>query len=268
MTKTLDSEALLAILDEHRLVDRFEFAPILDLATGEEVQAGIVAARIERGERQIGYKIGFTNRTIWPLYGVYEPIWGPIYDTTVTLLDGIEARLDPTRFILPRLEPEIVFRVHAAPASAELGDVAAAIDWAAHGFEIVQSPFADWRFTAAESFAAQSLHGALLVGPRVPIGQLADSREQLVGLLSRFSIELSEGGEVVASGRGSDVLDSPLHALAHLVRQLGSRGLALSPGDIITTGALTDAQPLDSGQQWHTRLEGLGLAGLTLKVGS
>ena len=268
MNKPLNSEDLLAIIDEHRLVDRLEFAPILDLATAEDVQAGIVAARIARGERQVGYKIGFTNRTIWPLYGVYEPIWGPIYDTTVILLDGIEADLDPARFILPRLEPEIVFALRSAPATAELKDVAAALDWAAHGFEIVQSPFADWRFTAAESFAAQSLHGALLVGPRVPIGQIADSPEQLVGLLSRFSIELSQGGELVASGRGSDVLDSPLHALSHLVRQLGSRGLALSPGDIITTGALTDAQPLASGQQWHTRLEGLGLAGLTLKVGS
>ncbi len=182
------------------------------------------------------------------------------------LLDGIEAELDASHFILPRLEPEIVFGLRTAPASAELNELAATIEWIAHGFEVVQSPFDGWRFTAAESFAAQSLHGALLVGPRVPIGQIADSPEQLVGLLSRFSIELSQGGQLVARGRGSDVLDSPLHALSHLVRQLASRGLALNPGDIVTTGALTDAQPLSPGQQWHTRLEGLGLAGLNLRV--
>ncbi len=268
MNKPLNAKDLLAIIDAHGLVDRFEFEPIVDLALAEQLQAEIVAERIARGERRIGYKIGFTNRTIWPLYGVFEPIWGPVYDTTVHQLDGTEATLDPAQFILPRLEPEIVFGIRTPPASAELDDLAAALDWVAHGFEIVQSPFDDWRFTAAESFAAQSLHGALLVGPRVPVAQVAAGPEELVGLLAGFAIELSEDGQLVARGRGSDVLDSPLHALGHLVRQLGARGLALGAGDIVTTGALTDAQPLANGQHWHTRLEGLGLAGLTLRVGA
>ena len=32
--------------------------------------------RIARGERPLGYKIGFTNRGIWDRYGVHAPIWG------------------------------------------------------------------------------------------------------------------------------------------------------------------------------------------------
>ena len=266
MKKTLDAGELLAHLDGHRFVDRDVFEPFADMAMGERIQAEIVAARLARGERQVGYKIGFTNRTIWELYGVYEPIWGPVYDSTVRLLDGIEAAIDVREFVSPRLEPEIVLCFKTRPASDALPDLVAALDWLAHGFEIVQSPFEGWRFSAAESFAAQSLHGALLVGPRVPAGQAANSPEELVGQLSRFTIELSESGRLMARGRGSDVLDGPLHAMGHLVRQLGRRGKVVQPGDIVTTGTLTDAQPLAGGQQWHTRLEGLGLAGLTLKV--
>jgi len=39
--------------------------------------------RLRQGWRPLGRKIGFTNRTIWPRYGVYEPIWGTVYDRTV-----------------------------------------------------------------------------------------------------------------------------------------------------------------------------------------
>ena len=39
------------------------------------VQDEIIALRRARGERTVGYKIGFTNRTIWPVYGVHQPIW-------------------------------------------------------------------------------------------------------------------------------------------------------------------------------------------------
>ena len=39
--------------------------------------------RVACGWRPVGRKIGFTNRTIWPRYGVYEPIWGTVYDRTL-----------------------------------------------------------------------------------------------------------------------------------------------------------------------------------------
>ena len=35
--------------------------------------------RMARGERPVGFKIGFTNRGIWPRYQVYAPIWGTVW---------------------------------------------------------------------------------------------------------------------------------------------------------------------------------------------
>ena len=41
------------------------------------------AHRLAAGWIPVGRKIGFTNRTIWTRYGVYEPIWGTVYDRTL-----------------------------------------------------------------------------------------------------------------------------------------------------------------------------------------
>ncbi len=45
------------------------------------------------------------------------------------------------------------------------------IAWVAHGFEIVHSMFAGWRFAAADTVAAFALHGAYRLGPRRPIAE-------------------------------------------------------------------------------------------------
>jgi len=214
---------------------------------------------VARGERPLGYKIGFTNRTIWPIYGVHHPIWGPVYDTTVTMLEGTHARLSLARFIEPRLEPEIVFGLATRPQCADVDALFACIEWIAHGVEIVQSPFPGWKFDAAQAVAAQALHGALLVGPRRP-------RDVVAGpaALAQFSLALSLDGQPVARGTGDVVLGSPLLALGHLVSELSHRGQSLAPGSVVTTGTLTDAQVLRPGQHWHTVLAGIDLPGLEI----
>ena len=42
------------------------------------------------GVRAIGRKIGFTNRTIWPEYGVYAPIWGYVFDHSLHDLTALD----------------------------------------------------------------------------------------------------------------------------------------------------------------------------------
>jgi 2-oxo-3-hexenedioate decarboxylase len=62
------------------------------------------------------------------------------------------------------------------------------------------------------------------------------------------------------------VLGSPLLALAHLVGVLAKQpsAAALAPGEVITTGVLTDAHPVSPGETWKTSLRGVPLAGLTV----
>mgnify|MGYP003647223475 CR=1 FL=1 len=263
------AQVLLNAYDQVRQIDPAALPADLSLEDAANIQREIISVREGRGEKPVGYKIGFTNRTIWDRYGVHHPIWGPVYDTTLTLLDSNDAGvLDISRFTEPRLEPEIVIKLRQSPLDANLISVARAIDWVAHGFEIVQSAYPGWQFSGAQSFAAQALHGALLVGPRHPATMIG-SPESLPSRLSGLSLSLYRDDETTAvdQGSGINVLDGPLHALAHLVAALLERGETLRPDAIITTGTLTDAQPLLAGQRWRSELADAGpIEGLSLMI--
>ena len=100
------------------------------------------------------------------------------------------------------------------------------------------------------------LHGRLFVGPRLELS--ADQRMTLAHDLSRLTISLSRNGETVDTGVGSNVLDGPIHALEHLLNVLGKDTLnpPLRAGEIVTTGTLTRAFPVLSGERWSTKSRG------------
>ena len=75
---------IFAVLESGRQIAPFSTVyPDFGLSEAYWVAAAVRAEREVRGERPIGRKIGFTNRTIWAEYGVYAPIWGYVYDRTV-----------------------------------------------------------------------------------------------------------------------------------------------------------------------------------------
>src|SRR5215472_6310848 len=84
-------------------------SPEFGLEDAYRVAAAVRARREARGERPIGRKIGFTNRTTWAESNVYAPMWDYVYDTTVHDLgkEGADALL--SGLAEPRIEPEIVF---------------------------------------------------------------------------------------------------------------------------------------------------------------
>lgn len=223
------------------------------------------ALRLARGERPVGYKIGFTNRSIWPLYGVHEPIWGPVWNTTTMQLDGSVCDVSLAGLAQPRLEPEIVFAFASAPrAGMSEEELSTCIAWVAHGFEIVHTHFEGWRFKAADTVADFALHGRLFIGPQVPVGRFASLGPELAAL----TIELARDGETVDRGTGSVVLDGPLNALRLWVDAMAEQTPAwpILAGDVVTTGTLTDAWPLVPGQAWETRLSDARLSGLRLNT--
>jgi 2-oxo-3-hexenedioate decarboxylase len=240
--------------------------PGLTLEDAYRILARLCNLRMARGERVIGRKIGFTNRTIWPEYGVYAPMWGFVFDATVRDLppprQAAQHPLTLALFAEPRIEPEIVFRLAAAPSpDMDEAKLFGCIDWVAQGFEIVQSVFPGWKFTPADTVIANGLHGALLIAPRHPAG--FGSATDWVSNLACFEIDLLRDGAVVDRGHAANVLDGPLSALRHLVGLLARDPVnsPLAPGDIVTTGTLTRAFPISPGESWGTRLHGIELGG-------
>lgn len=252
----MNPQTLLDHLDQGRLWP----AP-LSAQAGFDLDAAYAKAlavrdlRVARGERPRGYKVGFTNRTIWARYNVFAPIWGTVWNTTLTFCEG-EGRVSLERSCQPRLEPETVFGLKATPAAnATLDGLFDAIDWIAPGFEIVQSHLPDWKFLPADTVADGALHAHLLVGPRVALSGLAKNAGELDALLANAGVTLLKNEEPVELGQGSNVLDSPLRALKHFVDALRACPGApdLRPGDVVTTGTWTDAWAVRPGERWSAR---------------
>jgi 2-oxo-3-hexenedioate decarboxylase len=255
-----------ALLDTGRQTAPFSSrVSAFTLGDAYRVAASIKQMRERRGELPVGRKIGFTNRTIWAEYNVYEPIWGYVYNRTVHNLADLGEIFSLKRLAEPRIEPEIVVKLATAPApdmdeTALLG----CVEWVAHGFELVQSIFPGWRFSAADTVAAYGLHGALLIGPQHPLG--ADI-ETLSRTLSTFEIDLKRDARVMDHGCAVNVLGGPVSALRHLVGVLthDEGNPPLTAGEIVTTGTLTRALPVAAGETWTTELIGLGLDGIRVR---
>jgi 2-oxo-3-hexenedioate decarboxylase len=232
--------------------------PALDADGAYSLAREIHARRVERGENPVGRKIGFTNRALW--HDIEAPIWGHVYDSTVRDARGAVASVSVADLLQPRIEPEIVLHfARMPPVTRDEAAILDCVDWIAHGFELVQSPYPDWKLRRVDAIAACGLHGALVVGTPVPVSAIDDSRERLRG----FTITLFKDGDEQASGAGANVLGSPLLAFAHLAEVLSSAE-RVKAGEIVTTGTLTEALPIASGETWHTTLEGIALPGLSI----
>ena len=240
-------------------------APDFSVADGYAVLDDIETRRRAQGWTAVGRKIGFTNRTIWPRYGVYQPMWAHIWTRTVHFARDGKAVLPLSGLVQPRIEPEVVFKLKGpVPLTDDAAAVLGCVEWMAPGFEIVQSHFPNWKFTAADCAAAFGLHGALVVG--APLAVTDANRAALAAALPAFELRLSRGDTVIDRGVGANVLDSPALALAHLARLLADQPQSpkLAAGEIVTTGTVTDAWPVTAGEVWSSDYGVLGINGLVL----
>lgn len=233
--------------------------PGFDLDHGYAVAARLHHQRVLAGAVPRGRKIGFTNARIWPEYNVDQPIWGHVYAHTLHDASRGPVTLSLAPYCEPKIEPELAFGLRSTPPPhADAATLLACIDWVAPAFEIVQSHFPGWRFQAADTVADGGLHGALLLGERVPIATLGPDA---AAVLADVEIALLRDGVPVETGRGANVLGGPLSALKHLVDLLARQGrdAALRPGETITTGTVTAAYAVAAGERWRCEPRGHGL---------
>ncbi|MBJ3774444.1 2-keto-4-pentenoate hydratase [Acuticoccus mangrovi] len=229
-----------------------EIDPSFDMPTAYAAAAEFQAIR---GGTMVGRKIGFTNRTIWERYGVDGPMWGVVTDRTLVPFAG-EWVVEVAPFCEPRLEPEVALKLAAAPeAGMDETALLGIIEWFAPAFEIVDSVYPGWRFSLADCVVTGALHRALLLGPAVP------NDPAWSGLLPDLELELRRNGELVETGHGMNVLDGPVSALRFLVDTIArDGGPPLQAGEIISTGTLTDAWPIEAGATFEARYKGTPFA--------
>ena len=221
--------------------------------------ARIVGQKLGKTEI-VGRKIGFTNRNIWNIYDVGEPIWGPLTTRSVIFFESNFLTVDLSQFCEPRIEPEIVVCLKQKPKNGS-DNPEIYLDWIAPGFEIVDSIYPNWKFSLTDAIASGGLHGCLVVGKKFKVNDRTERDLIDVG------VSLYRSGRLEEAGTGANVLDGPLSAIRYLHRGLSKikNQDPLSAGDIITTGTMTDAKPIFSKEKWSAKFDGVVEAELNLE---
>jgi 2-oxo-3-hexenedioate decarboxylase len=249
--------------------------PAFDLSTAYATESSLVAMRRAGGRRTVGVKVGFANKAAWRALALDTLAWAHMYDDTVHYAANGQASLPIASFISPKIEPEIVFRMRRPVDRARAADGARLdapaileyVDALAVGFEIIHTIYGDAKYQPIDFVAAYGHHAALVVGDLQPVD--ASAIPGLVDALPRFTLRLLKDGALVAEGSGKNSLGSPSLCLAELDAAMAERRgtEALKQGDLISSGSLTEAQPIAAGQTWRVEVDGIALKPLTLTLG-
>lgn len=229
------AEAILAARQSGRLLDPLSDTAPLTMRQGYEIQAHVLADRLRRGERQVGWKLGYTSQAMREQMGVSRPNLGPLTDRMV-LADGTAVGEDVMQ---PRVEPEVAVIVdQPVGPGADRDEARAAVREARAALEVVDSVWRDYRFRVEDNTADGSSAAYVVLGPGLGIDDLA-----------AVDVALTVDGAEVATGTGAAAMGHPLDALCWLATELAEQGTSLASGDLVITGGLTAAWPLREGGQ-------------------
>lgn len=223
-----------------------------DLDAAYRIQAAGIKRRLDRGETRSGAKMGLTSRTKAAQMGVDDVIYGRLTDAML-VVDGGNA--DAKAFIHPRVEPEIAFLLDA-PLAGNLSPAQAyrAVAAVAPALEIIDSRYADFKFSLTDVVADNCSAAGYVVGPWCrPDIDVAN-----LGMVLEFN------GRPVQIASSAAILGHPMRSLAAAARLAAASGEQLEAGWILLAGGSTAAEPLTAGANVQLCVERLGKVGFTI----
>jgi 2-oxopent-4-enoate/cis-2-oxohex-4-enoate hydratase len=228
-----------------------ERAPDLTLEQAYALQRRLEEALVGRGERVVGYKVGFTTAALQERHGVTEPVLGFLLASGVF---GSGDSVPLARFVAIGVEVEIAFLLAAdlagpgvTPASALLAVAGAIPSFELIDFRLAGTP------RGVDVVADGVLTNAIVLGrPLTPVGGLDLALEGVV---------LEQDGEIVATQTAAEVLGNPLVSLAWAANTLGRMGRGLRAGDLVLTGSISKVLRPAAGQSVRASFTRLGSVG-------
>lgn len=183
-----------------------------------------------------------------------EMVLAPFFEGMV--LDS-PASMPGDGFVTCILEAEVAFRLGREYAPTDGGHSEdSVLDGVSNAYIVIEAP--NNRFGGTPEFPSMAADGvgnhALIMGPEIDDWQSRD----LVALDCQILID----GESVAEGR--DGRPNPTEVLVATVNEINNRGMTVSSGEVITTGAAAVYVPGLAGQEVTIRFPGIGDVELSL----
>lgn len=235
-----------------------------DVAGAYGIAQDVANRRQQRGERHVGYKIGFTTEAAMSSFGLLSPMWGRVWDTTLTsAARDLVVSLSLTNYVQPKIEPEFVVRFRGIPKlAATKADIYSCIESVGVGIELVQCHCDGWAISAPIAIADGGLHAQLVVGEWIPLELIASNAEILEERLRAATVELVRNARDIQVGAAKNVLGSPLTALTYFFADPSFRESANTFSNapfIVTTGSWTQPIEAKPGDTWAASFSsGLG----------
>ena len=240
------AEALVAARRDGRALPDYPGRLPTDLDQGYAVQDAAIELM---GQRIGGWKVGRINP---PIDGTARLV-GPIFVDRIVVPSTNRVEMSTFFGGFGAAEAEFLLRVGAMPPAGKTcftRDEAKALIDAVHvGIEVASSPFPGINSHGAPVTVSDfGNNNGLVIG-----APIADWRDES---FESWPVELAINGEVAGCGQAVDMLDGAIGAARFLFGALAERGIALEPGQWISSGAVTGVHPVSAGDAIEARFDG------------
>lgn len=213
--------------------------PDADVQDAYRVAMLVADLKIERGQVIKGHKIGLTSKPMQELAGAAEPDFGYLFAEWF-VDEG--STIPMSQCNRPLVEVELAFVLGEALQGPYVttADVIRATDFILPALEIVDSRYTGYGpKMLIDSISDAASCGRIVVGAR-PL-DLKEIDIRAIGAA------LMKNGVVEVSGMSSEVVGSPVNAVAWLANKLGEFGVAMEPGHVVLSGSFTKAIRFEAG---------------------
>lgn len=216
------------------------------------IQEFAMQLRYREGEKLVGLKMGFTSTAKMQQMGVHDMIWGRLTDAMLVQNGG---SITFSKFIHPRAEPEIAFKISKEiTTELTLEECYEVVDGIAAAIEIIDSRYQNFKFSLNDVIADNCSSAAFVVGDwQKPEQQISD-----------LGMKLLFDDAVVAEGSSADILGNPWLSLQAATRLAAQYNQPIAAGSIILAGAATNAEFVKSGMQVSATVSGFGPVGFSV----
>lgn len=187
-----------------------------------------------------GWKVGRINP---PLDGV-DRLAGPIFADSIVHADGGAIAMPIFAQGFGAAEAEFLLRLGKAPPAGKRSfteeDAADLVDAVHVGIEIASSPLPTINdLGPMVTISDFGNNNGLVIGAEIPDWRTADIRS--------WPVELHINGERIGAATAATMLDGPLGAVRFLLELMAARGIALRPGQWVSSGAVTGVHRVEPG---------------------
>lgn len=222
--------------------------PDLTLEQAYGLQRQVEQSLVGRGDRVVGYKVGFTTAALQERHGLTEPVLGFILGSGVY---GSGDAVPLSRFIAIGVEVEVAFLLKSdlAGPGVTIASALLAVEGAMPSFELI-----DFRLSGTPrgpDVVADGVYtNAIVLGrPLIPVTGIDLALEGVV---------FEQDGQIVATQTAAEVLGNPLVSLAWAANTLGRMGRGLRAGEVVLTGSISKVLRPTAGQSVRASFTRLG----------